>query len=270
MPLIRAPQLEIPPDPGPYRNPFEAGTTDIRQALPDAEGVGPQYTLSPERQAALYENLKSLAPGGNPDPVAQARAEAVLSVSPFDPIEQQHKAVQAAIMFQGRRGYDKDLQSGMPADQALAKWGPMLFADKPQEMVKMAPWTFTPGQGGQPSTFQKPGERPIIVKPPAERTETVTEVYPKKEAQEGSPAEPGSRGPFGIPLPFGIGSRPAIPAVPAVPERPERRITRKVPVGTSTGTAKPRNRVERANELRREHPDWSKDKIIQQVYEEFK
>jgi len=44
------------------------------------------------------------------------------------PAEQQEAAIQAAVKFQGQSGYNRDISGGMPASEAMAKWGPMLFA----------------------------------------------------------------------------------------------------------------------------------------------
>lgn len=44
-----------------------------------------------------------------------------------NPVDQQADAVNAAIQFQGIRGYQKDLEKGTPAFQAFAKWGPMML-----------------------------------------------------------------------------------------------------------------------------------------------
>lgn len=43
------------------------------------------------------------------------------------PVDEAVKAVEAAVRYQGLRGYQRDLASGANAAQAFAKWGPMLF-----------------------------------------------------------------------------------------------------------------------------------------------
>lgn len=43
------------------------------------------------------------------------------------PVDQALKAITAAKQYQGQRGYQRDLQSGIPAAQAFAKWAPMLL-----------------------------------------------------------------------------------------------------------------------------------------------
>lgn len=48
------------------------------------------------------------------------------------PIDQAQRATVAALKFQGQRGYQNDLAAGKPAHEALAKWAPMMFYDRPQ------------------------------------------------------------------------------------------------------------------------------------------
>jgi hypothetical protein len=137
------------------------------------------------------------------------------------PAEQQEAAIQAAVKFQGQSGYNRDISGGMPAAQALAKWGPMLFAPgSPGAMSAMKmqqpQYRNVPGVG---LVQIGPGGQPKVVMPSkqAADTETVTEKYP---AKEGTPAVQASKG-F-----FGLGAHPAVPEVPAVPEHT---VTRKQP-----------------------------------------
>jgi len=91
------------------------------------------------------------------------------------PIAQAQTAINAAMQYQAMRGYQNDLDSGKPANVALARWAPMMFgklgttagisgaasmiratAPKPQ-------FSFVPGTATMPASFQAPGERPVVV-----------------------------------------------------------------------------------------------------------
>lgn len=50
------------------------------------------------------------------------------------PIDQAEKAIEMATRFVGQRGYQRDMQSGLSAEQAFAKWAPMLFHSNPVGM----------------------------------------------------------------------------------------------------------------------------------------
>lgn len=82
------------------------------------------------------------------------------------PLEQAQQAISAAVKYQGMRGYQRDIESGnVTAEQALAKWAPMIFVDQKGGSSAMPKpnYQFVPGQGGAPATFQAPGARPVIV-----------------------------------------------------------------------------------------------------------
>lgn len=50
------------------------------------------------------------------------------------PVDVALKAVEAAIQFQGMRGYQQALKDGQPAEKAMARFGPMIFRKTPQAM----------------------------------------------------------------------------------------------------------------------------------------
>jgi hypothetical protein len=68
-------------------------------------------------------------PSAMPFQPGEAEALQTLSAAQRDAgdVDEAEKAVGAAIRFQGMRLYQRDLASGTPADQALAKNGPMMF-----------------------------------------------------------------------------------------------------------------------------------------------
>jgi predicted HAD superfamily Cof-like phosphohydrolase len=79
----------------------------------------------PPPNALAWARYRSTLPGLSPQQQAENDVREQVA---GQPIEQQQQAVQAAVKFQAQRGYQQDLASGMPAPQAMAKWGPMLFA----------------------------------------------------------------------------------------------------------------------------------------------
>lgn len=65
-------------------------------------------------------------------------------------VEQALKATEAAIQFQGQRGYQQALKNGETAEKALTKYGPMMFYRTPQafgpSVRALTPPTLTPYQ----------------------------------------------------------------------------------------------------------------------------
>lgn len=183
------------------------------------------------------------------------------------PVDEAIKAVEAATRYQAQRGYQQDLQSGMNAAQAFAKWGPMLFKQAtgvPESIERTVPPPITPQQMIQNRLNQqkfeaaqaaakakanagelrsvggvlyrvRPGQQPeALTEAPAQKpTETVTEEY-EIPAVEGTPSKPASKGFFG----FG-----AHPEIPAVADQPAKKIkkTRKVGPSDSEDELEPPN-----------------------------
>lgn len=87
------------------------------------------------------------------------------------PLQQAEEAAKAAMVYQGQRGYMRDLANGLSAPEALSKWAPLMFARTPGQgasMVRANPtpkpnYQFVPGAGGAPNRFEAPGERPVFV-----------------------------------------------------------------------------------------------------------
>jgi hypothetical protein len=180
------------------------------------------------------------------------------------PVDQAIKAVEMAVRFQGQRGYMRDLQSGMNAAQAFAKWGPMLFHSNatgiPEAIQRSVPPQVTPYQqqelamrkqqmqaaaqklqqpklhyaaGGEIIRELPGGKFEVLRKPIQKPTESITESYqvPEVPAQEAQPAKPASSG-F-----FGIGARPAVAAKPAVAGVPAKTIRKTSKIGVDAAPA---------------------------------
>lgn len=183
------------------------------------------------------------------------------------PVEDAERAVSAAIQFQGLRGYRRDLDSGTDATTALAKWGPLMFYQKPSVIAPMAKAFQKPamspyqqaqielarqkldiarraaGQSKMPTEFKRDPTKEYItaggalippVRPSPTELETVTETIP---AVEGVPAVPPVPAKpliniLGVPIPFT--GKAAVPGFPGVEARGERKITRKIPAKAQT------------------------------------
>jgi hypothetical protein len=72
------------------------------------------------------------------DSLSQQRADVAL------------KAIDAAIQFQGMRGYQQALKDGQPAEKAMTKYGPMIFRNRPgafgSSVKALTPPSMTPYQ----------------------------------------------------------------------------------------------------------------------------
>lgn len=94
-------------------------------------------------------------PGGVPVPdIAQGITAAFQNL----PVNEAIKATEAAIRYQGLRGYQRDLQGGSNAAQAFAKWGPMLFRTAtgiPEAIDRSVPTPITPQQQIQNALNQR-------------------------------------------------------------------------------------------------------------------
>jgi hypothetical protein len=90
------------------------------------------------------------------------------------PVDVALKAADAAIQFQGLRGYQQALKNGVPAEKAMAKFGPMIFRKTPQALgpsirsltpppVKPS-YKMVPGTNGIPPYFEGgAGQRPVFI-----------------------------------------------------------------------------------------------------------
>lgn len=94
-------------------------------------------------------------PGGVPVPDI---ASGITSAFQNLPVNEAIKATEAAIRYQGLRGYQRDLQGGSNAAQAFAKWGPMLFRTAtgiPEAIDRSVPTPITPQQQIQNALNQR-------------------------------------------------------------------------------------------------------------------
>ena len=244
-------------------------------------------------------------PGAGYDPTADQVALQQRNATQL-PIEEAQKAVEAATKFQAQRGYQKDLQGGMSPTDAMAKWGPVLFSGSKSNagmgaMMRSSQPVLRNVGGG---LYRVPSSGPAqLVVPPRDKGSTWSwqdkEDYTaasrrfsemSKESATKSLSDPTpmrrqmlsdkaimdalskkyspSTGAVNSPGATPPGNAPALsPASASVPSaiRPPSGAPAAPPQQAAPG----KTRVDRAKELRKEHPDWSKDKIIDQVYQEF-
>jgi len=137
---VAPPQPVAPPAPTPM--PPQA----IQPAGPNRPVAGPGYIYMGQNAgpaASRPVGLPSVSAQPWLNQVADYQKDmvgnAMMKEARSDPnLATAQKAVQAATQYQAQRGYDKDLQNGMPADQAMTKWGPMLFGQSGAGMSRMA------------------------------------------------------------------------------------------------------------------------------------
>lgn len=103
----------------------------------------PVPTLSPDDQAALQARLAAGTAGRAP--ITPPTGQGAITVPDMGagikaafghlPVDQAVKAIEAAMQYQGQRGYQQDTANGMTSAQALTKWGPLLFSRSPTGMA---------------------------------------------------------------------------------------------------------------------------------------
>lgn len=98
------------------------------------------------------------------DPFADFRRQSAENARRFSTMyatPAQQRAVQAATRFMAQQGYQRDLQSGMPQADALAKWAPSLFF---QPGVQVTPGTMASFiRAVRPQPVKAPTANPIDV-----------------------------------------------------------------------------------------------------------
>lgn len=116
------------------------------------------------------------------------------------PYKDSQKAVAAAMQLQGITGYQRDLASGMPMQEALAKWAPTLpnltgTAAMLRATAEKPKYSFVAGSENEPARFEAPGMRPVVVprsalpqasRQPLEITELMPGVQLIRDTQSGT------------------------------------------------------------------------------------
>lgn len=109
----------------------------MRGAIPRPAGAFPSPSLPPwmptPQQIAAQKEQED-------QEFEMRKLQSQLQGLPFD---QTQKATVAAMKLQGQRGYQADLTAGKPAHEALAKWAPMMFFDRPQTFAGAVRQSFT-------------------------------------------------------------------------------------------------------------------------------
>lgn len=93
------------------------------------------------------------------------------------PLDQAESAINAALKFQAIRGYQKDLESGKSAAEALTKWAPLMFTapkstlGQAAQMIKATrpPAPMIKGAGGQLYQVDQSGNARPITPPPTKQ-----------------------------------------------------------------------------------------------------
>lgn len=144
-------------------------TDEEDQDLQDELDLGQDYRAPSEPVRTIQAPPVVAAPApviaapGGPAPIV---APAITPLSPQDaanramwrrmkyatadlPIDQAEQAVTTALKFQGLRGYQKDIADGKPANEALARWAPIMFSQPKAGTLSGAASMIRAGQGPQ-------------------------------------------------------------------------------------------------------------------------
>lgn len=188
--------------------------------------------------------------------------EAVNRLFQEQPADVAMKAIEAAVQFQGLRGYQQAIKNGEAPEKALVKYGPMIFNKQAgafgPSMKAITPppnAVWSPATNGAPGAFTMPGHMPLVPQPTGPKPSDILarekfdwmKAHPKANPEdyetihfpgtkpiEGLPAVPGEVRSF-----LGIDAlakdKPAQPAIPGVPGTPSR--TRKVLISKPSSEA---------------------------------
>lgn len=213
------------------------------------------------------------------------------------PLDEAEKAVSAALKFQAVRGYQKDLAEGKSATEALARWAPIMFTQPKAANLGQAASMVRASRAGD-EKYMDIGGVGYMFKGGKATALTPPKVVPPKSTSLVIPANP--EDPFGgghvtIPLEPGDplvkgalerarkGPAPAPPAPPGLftkaawprlfgPQptnaEPATLPTVAAPAPAPAAAAKPstpQEKLDAAKALRRLHPDWTKQQIIDAV-----
>jgi hypothetical protein len=208
------------------------------------------------------------------------------------PYEQAQRATVAAMKMQGQRGYQADLAAGKPAHEALAKWAPMLFSDRPQTFAGAVRQSFTPQKPparwvppdpatGAPGHFESSTgtiHLPPTVKPaPTEKLDQLTafDLHSKAGAVTAAQRAVSAAVASGNEE-AAADARKALKTASddyssfrkglvKTPTAAPTTQTVTAPPGATIKAGSPESKLQRARELRKQHPNWSKKQIIDAV-----
>lgn len=283
-------------------NGIDYDTEDLGQDYREPPIVAPPVS-APVRPVITAPSAPTVAPSAQTSPflspadAAQQETMRRLQYQVRDlPLAEAEQAVSTALKFQAIRGYQKDLQNGVSAPEALTRWAPIMFsqpkagtlgqaaslvrAGTPQEKYMdiggVGYWV----KGGKatPLTPPKaPPVKPISLTVPTDPNDPfggrVSIPLDKEDPLVKQTLERARRGPPPAePEPPGLFERifgrktPAAPAAPAPAVVTPPAVT--PPAPPVRPAAKPRTAQEKldaARELRKQHPDWTKKQILDAV-----
>lgn len=281
--------------------------TDLGQDYREPIAPPQQTTAAPATFVAPPGRAPILPPASNsgflsPDEAARQTSMRKLQYAIADlPLAEAEQAVSAALKFQAVRGYQQDLARGVSANEALAKWAPIMFtAPKAGNLAGAASlvratrpeaekYMDIGGVGYQ----MKGGKATPLTPPKPEKKKTIPMVLPA------DPENPLTGGHITIPLDENdpmvkkaidrarSGPPPVPPQEPGFVDRLINRFTgRTPPPGPAPSSAPvpapapavtapspiraakpqtPEEKLAAAKALRQQHPDWSKKQILDAV-----
>ncbi len=118
-----------------------------------AEGTTSRY--DPETGETTHSTFQytPVAPPSPADQYSTVNPEYIKWAYQYHKIKEANDAIAAATQFQGIRGYQESVKAGDAPEKAMAKWGPMIFAQKPGALAGMikqiTPPVSTPHQAAQ-------------------------------------------------------------------------------------------------------------------------
>lgn len=276
-------------------------TEDLGQDYREPSVVAP-VVAAPPRAAVAAPGGTAIAPPPaaspflSPSQAAQQETMRRLQYQVRDlPLAEAEQAVSTALKFQAIRGYQKDLQAGVTAPEALARWAPIMFSQ---------PKAGTLGQAASLVRAGTPQEKYMDIGGVGYRMKggtatplTPPKVVPPKPTTLTMPTDPND--PFGgrVSIPLDPkdplvqatverarrGPEPPAPEPPGLFERIFGRKTAAAPAPTpgmitppapavapAPVAAAPRPRtaqekLDAARALRKQHPDWTKQRILDEV-----
>lgn len=274
-------------------------TEDLGQDYREPSVVAP-VVAAPPRAAVAAPGGTAIAPPPaaspflSPSQAAQQETMRRLQYQVRDlPLAEAEQAVSTALKFQAIRGYQKDLQAGVTAPEALARWAPIMFsqpkagtlgqaasmvrAGTPQEKYMDIGGVGYQMKDGKaiPLTTKAPTVKPITLTVPTDPADPfagrVSIPLDKEDPLVKATLERARKGPVPPEVDdrsffeklFGRKTAPAPAApAPAVVTPPVAAPVRPV-AATKPRTAQ--EKLDAARALRKLHPEWTKQRILDEV-----
>lgn len=275
-------------------------TEDLGQDYREPSVVAP-VVAAPPRAAVAAPGGTAIAPPPaaspflSPSQAAQQETMRRLQYQVRDlPLAEAEQAVSTALKFQAIRGYQKDLQAGVTAPEALARWAPIMFsqpkagtlgqaasmvrAGTPQEKYMDIGGVGYQMKAGKaiPLTTKAPTVKPITLTVPTDPADPfagrVSIPLDKEDPLVKDTLARARKGPVPPePEPPGLFERlfgrktAAAPAAPVPADVTPPAVSPVTPPAAIKVRRSPEEKLDAARALRKLHPDWTKQRILDEV-----